>query len=220
MPIYRSAWVLKITQKDEMARTKHDLQKARGKDSARTSASKGEKSASRGKQTAENVRPFCAPGSGAPRKALASRSAFGGPMGVGGAGGAGSSRGAGKTVPGGMARFAAILSAPAGGVVPKKPHRYLPGTVALREIRHYQRTTELLMRKTVFERWVRELLVPLRNNIRVATGTCECLQTAVEEYLVHLFEDVQNAAIHRKCVTVKSKDMLLTRRIRNERWRY
>ena len=211
---------MKITQKDEMARTKHDLQKARGKDSARTSASKGEKSASRGKQTAENVRPFCAPGSGAPRKALASRSAFGGPMGVGGAGGAGSSRGAGKTVPGGMARFAAILSAPAGGVVPKKPHRYLPGTVALREIRHYQRTTELLMRKTVFERWVRELLVPLRNNIRVATGTCECLQTAVEEYLVHLFEDVQNAAIHRKCVTVKSKDMLLTRRIRNERWRY
>jgi histone H3 len=119
-----------------------------------------------------------------------------------------------------MARFAAILSAPAGGVVPKKPHRYLPGTVALREIRKYQRTTELLMQKTVFERWVRELLVPMRNDARVAKGTTECLQTALEEYLVHLFEDVQRSAIHRKCVTVKSKDMVLTRRIRNERWRY
>jgi histone H3 len=191
-----------------MARTKHDAQKSRGKDSARKSASKGEKSARSGKQTADNVRPFCAPG-------VASRSAFGGPMG----GGAGSSRGAGKTVPGGLARFAAILSAPAGGVVPKKPHRYLPGTVALREIRKYQRTTELLMRKTVFTRWVRELLVPLRNDVRVAKGTSECLQTAVEEYLVHLFEDVQLGAIHRKCVTVKSKDMVLARRIRNERWR-
>lgn len=42
-----------------------------------------------------------------------------------------------------------------GGV--KKPHRYRPGTVALREIRRYQKTTELLIRKLPFQRLVREV---------------------------------------------------------------
>lgn len=167
-----------------MARTKHDVPR------------------SNGKQTAS--RPG---GMKAPRKALASRSARGGP-----------SQG-GKTVPGGLARYAAIMSAPAGGVVPKKPHRYRPGTVALRQIRRYQRSTELLMQKTPFARWVRELLGDLKSNVRVRGETFVCLQTAVEEYLVHLFEDTQEAAFHGRRVTLKAKDMMLVKRIRHERWR-
>ena len=47
-------------------------------------------------------------------------------------------------------------SAPATGGV-KKPHRYRPGTVALREIRRYQKSTELLIRKMPFQRLVREI---------------------------------------------------------------
>ena len=43
----------------------------------------------------------------------------------------------------------------AGGV--KKPHRFRPGTVALREIRRYQKSTELLIRKLPFQRLVREI---------------------------------------------------------------
>ena len=39
----------------------------------------------------------------------------------------------------------------------KKPHRYRPGTVALREIRRYQKSTELLIRKLPFQRLVREI---------------------------------------------------------------
>jgi histone H3/H4 len=39
----------------------------------------------------------------------------------------------------------------------KKPHRYRPGTVALREIRKYQKSTELLIRKLPFQRLVREI---------------------------------------------------------------
>jgi hypothetical protein len=35
----------------------------------------------------------------------------------------------------------------------KKPHRYRPGTVALREIRRYQKSTELLIRKLPFQRY-------------------------------------------------------------------
>ena len=42
-----------------------------------------------------------------------------------------------------------------GGV--KKPHRFRPGTVALREIRRYQKSTELLIRKLPFQRLVREI---------------------------------------------------------------
>ena len=184
-----------------MARTKHDVQKSKGKETA-----------SKGKETASRS------GFGStPRKALASRSAAGGPSSA--AGGPSSGRGAGKTVPGGLARFAAIMSAPAGGVVPRKPHRYRPGTVALRQIRHYQNSTELLMQKTPFARWVRELLSDMVSDVRVRGATFECLQTAVEEYLVHLFEHTQLAALHGRRVTLKVKDLQLVKRIRNERWR-
>ncbi|KAF9004606.1 hypothetical protein BDQ17DRAFT_401549 [Cyathus striatus] len=44
----------------------------------------------------------------------------------------------------------------AGGV--KKPHRFRPGTVALREIRRYQKSTELLIRKLPFRGWFVRLL--------------------------------------------------------------
>jgi hypothetical protein len=47
------------------------------------------------------------------------------------------------------------FQAAAGGV--KKPHRFRPGTVALREIRRYQKSTELLIRKLPFQRLVREI---------------------------------------------------------------
>uniref|UniRef100_A0A3B4YI57 H3.2 histone (putative) n=1 Tax=Seriola lalandi dorsalis TaxID=1841481 RepID=A0A3B4YI57_SERLL len=50
-----------------------------------------------------------------------------------------------------LATKAARKSAPATGGV-KKPHRYRPGTVALREIRRYQKSTELLIRKLPFQR--------------------------------------------------------------------
>merc|ERR1711935_457351 len=55
-----------------------------------------------------------------------------------------------------LATKAARKSAPSTGGV-KKPHRYRPGTVALREIRRYQKSTELLIRKLPFQRLVRKL---------------------------------------------------------------
>lgn len=196
--------VIKVPKKGEMARTKHNVQRSDGKQRA----GNGKTSASKGKQTASNARSVGGPST--PRKAMASRSATGGPL---------QARGAGKTVPGGMARFAAVMSAPAGGVVPKRPHKYRPGTVALRQIRHYQRSTQLLMQKTPFARWVRELLSDMKSDVRVRPETFECLQVSVEEYLVHLFEETQLAALHGKRVTLKIKDINLVKRIRNERWR-
>ena len=121
-----------------------------------------------------------------------------------------------------LATKAARKSAPATGGV-KKPHRYRPGTVALREIRRYQKSTELLMRKLPFQRLVREVANDIATGTRFPEGprwqsqAVVALQEAAESYLVHLFEDSNLEAIHAKRVTIQAKDIQIARRIRGER---
>ncbi|CAI0411575.1 unnamed protein product, partial [Linum tenue] len=98
-----------------------------------------------------------------------------------------------------LATKAARKSAPATGGV-KKPHRFRPGTVALREIRKYQKSTELLFRKFPFHKLVREI--------------AQDFKEATEAYLVGLFEDTNLCAIHARRVTIMPKDIQLARRIR------
>ena len=100
---------------------------------------------------------------------------------------------------------------------PVKPHRYRPGTVALREIRQYQKSTELLMRKLPFQRLVREIAHDFKAGLLFQSTAILALQEASEAYLVGLFEDVNLCAIHAKRVTIMPKDMQLARRIRGER---
>jgi histone H3 len=111
---------------------------------------------------------------------------------------------------------AARKTAPAADGV-KKPHRYRPGTVALREIRKYQRSTDLLIRKLPFQRLVREIAQDFKNDLRFQSTAILALQEASEVYLVSLFEDTNLCAIHAKRVTITPKDMHLARRIRGER---
>ena len=100
----------------------------------------------------------------------------------------------------------------------KKPHRYHPGTVALREIRRHQKSTELLIRKLSFQRLVRETAQDLgKINIRFQSGAIMALQEASEAYLVGLLEDSNLCAVHTKRVTIMPKDIQLARRIRGER---
>ncbi|KAK0468371.1 histone-like type 2 [Desarmillaria tabescens] len=106
-------------------------------------------------------------------------------------------------------------SAPTGGV--KKPHRYRPGTVALREIRKYQKSTDLLIRKLPFQRLVREISQDYKTDLRFQSSAILALQEASEAYLVSLFEDTNLAAIHAKRVTIQPKDLALARRLRGER---
>ena len=101
--------------------------------------------------------------------------------------------------------------------IPKKPHRYRPGTVALREIRRYQKSTELLIRKLPFQRLVRELAGEFKTDLRFQSTAIMALQEAAEAYLVSLFEDTNLCAIHAKRVTIMPKDIQLARRIRGER---
>lgn len=104
---------------------------------------------------------------------------------------------------------------PPGGV--KKARRYRPGTVALREIRQYQKSTDLLIRKLPFQRLVREIAQEFKCDVRFQSTALLALQEASEAYIVGLFEDTNLCAIHAKRVTIMPKDIRLARRIRGER---
>lgn len=105
-----------------------------------------------------------------------------------------------------------------GGV--KKPHRYRPGTVALREIRKYQKSTDTLIRKACFQRLVRELAQDIKSDLRFQSTALLALQEAAESYLVGIFEDSNLCAIHAKRVTIMPRDYQLAIRIRgtHHRW--
>ena len=112
--------------------------------------------------------------------------------------------------------------APKGGV--KKHYRYRPGTVALKQIRQYQKSTELLIRKLPFQRLVREIAgdseiitSPLCGKVRFQSTAVMALQEAAEAYLVGLFENTNLCAIHAKRVTIMPKDIQLARRIHGKR---
>lgn len=98
----------------------------------------------------------------------------------------------------------------------KTPHRFHPGTVALREIRKYQKSTDLLIRKLPFQRLVREIAQEYKAEIRFQSAAVLALQEASEAFLVSLFEDTNLCAIHAKRVTVMAKDMQLALRIRGD----
>ncbi|KAF7355401.1 Histone-fold-containing protein [Mycena sanguinolenta] len=116
-------------------------------------------------------------------------------------------------------KSAASASAPA----PRKK-RFRPGTVALREIRKYQKSTDLLLRKLPFARLVREIASEMTTDmndnyqpgadLRWQSSALMALQEATEAYLVHLFEDANLCAIHAKRVTIMQRDIQLARRIR------
>jgi histone H3 len=109
-----------------------------------------------------------------------------------------------------------ILSKPA-LAIPGKAHRFRPGTVALRDIRRFQKSTELLIRKMPFQRLVRDIAQKIQAGYRFQNSAVLAIQEAAEAYLIGLFEDTNLCAIHAKRVTIMSKDMQLARRIRGER---
>ncbi len=100
----------------------------------------------------------------------------------------------------------------------KKSHRFRPGTVALREIRRLQNSTDLCMQKAPLQRLTREIGHAIggsdKAEKRWTQSALLALQEAVESYLIGLFEDANLCAIHARRVTVMTKDMALARRLR------
>lgn len=105
----------------------------------------------------------------------------------------------------------------------KRARRFRPGTVALREIRRYQKSTETLIRKGPFARLVREIATDENalygttgGGLRFQSVALEALQHAAEAYLVSMFDDANLCAIHAKRVTIMAKDMKLAMRLRGD----
>ena len=89
--------------------------------------------------------------------------------------------------------------------------------MALREIRRYQKSTDLLVRRLPFQRLVREIAQDFKQELRFQSSAILATQEASEAYLVGLMEDTNLCAIHAKRVTIMPKDIQLTRRIRGEK---
>ncbi|GAA5857000.1 hypothetical protein JCM9279_007308 [Rhodotorula babjevae] len=102
----------------------------------------------------------------------------------------------------------------------RKRFRWRPCTVALREIRRFQMSTDLLIRKAPFVRLVHEICTTERQPMRWQTSALRALQEAAEDHLAELFADANLCAIHAKRTTVTPKDLLLARRLRGETWRH
>ena len=114
-----------------------------------------------------------------------------------------------------LATKAARKSAPATGGC-KKPHRYRPGTVALREIRKYQKSMDHLICKLPFQRLARELAQSISGDLRFQATALATSQEASEAFLIGLMEDANLCAIHARRVTIMPKDLQLSQRIRRE----
>lgn len=99
----------------------------------------------------------------------------------------------------------------------KKVRRWHPGTVALREVRKYQNSTDLLIPRAPFRRLVREIVVNLKDTIRVQRSALDALQEASESYIIGVLNDANLCTIHAKRVTLFPKDLHLAMRLRGER---
>lgn len=110
-----------------------------------------------------------------------------------------------------------IAKKPAGATGTKRAHRWRPGTVALREIRRYQKGTELLIRKAPFQRLVRELATSQKEGLRFQSSAVLAIQEASEAYMISLLADTNLCAIHAQRVTIMPRDVKLARRLRGER---
>ena len=95
----------------------------------------------------------------------------------------------------------------------KKPRRFKSGTVALREICHYQKSTELLCHKLPVSRLIRELAQDFKTDLRWQASAIAALHEAMEAYMVGLFV---LCCIHARWVTIMPKDMQLSHHIRGE----
>ncbi|KAK0530937.1 Histone cluster 1 [Tilletia horrida] len=114
-----------------------------------------------------------------------------------------------------LATKAARKSVPAVGGV-KRPFKWLPGTCALREIRRYQNSTDLLIRKLSFQRVLKDVTFAFHPAMRIQSTAIQAIQEATEQFIVELFKDACDAAVHARRQTVMVRDMALVRRMRGD----
>jgi histone H3 len=108
----------------------------------------------------------------------------------------------------------AAQSAGQKAIAMRKPHRWSSGMVAAREIRKFQKTTDLLIRKAPFLRLVQEIALKFgKSDLQMQSTAVLALQEAAEYFMVDVFSDTNLCALHGKRVTIMVKDPVLACRI-------
>ena len=102
--------------------------------------------------------------------------------------------------------------------------------VALREIRRYQKSTKCLIKRSPFQKLIREISQEYRVcpngpgtpsiQVRLQSTAIAALQEAAENFIVGLFEDANLLAVHAKRVTVMPRDVTLALRIRGNHYHW
>jgi histone H3/H4 len=101
----------------------------------------------------------------------------------------------------------------------KKMRHWRPGTVALREIRHFQKTTHFLIKRAPFARLVRETVASVTaSKLRIGSSALQAIQEATEAYMISLLSDTNMCALHARRVTAMPRDMQLAKKLRGERF--
>ena len=105
-----------------------------------------------------------------------------------------------------------------GGAGMKKSYKFKPGTVSLRQIKHYQKQTGHCFNipKAPFIRLIREVTQDYKTDMRLSRDCINIIHMDAENYLVDLLRDSNLQAIHAKRVRVMPSDIQMARRMRNE----
>lgn len=98
--------------------------------------------------------------------------------------------------------------------------RYRPGTVALREIRKYQKEVKILFRKLPMQRLYRDVLKDMKDalgnpvsGLRLQGQALRNLDEIVQSYIVSRYEAGNLCTIHAKRVTLMKKDLDLIEKL-------
>ncbi len=96
-------------------------------------------------------------------------------------------------------------------IAARKPHRWRPGTEAAREIRKFQKTTDLLIRIAPFQILVQEIVeqVSRKSDLQMQSTALLALKEAAEYFMVDVFNNTKLCASHAKHITIMRKDMVL-----------
>lgn len=100
--------------------------------------------------------------------------------------------------------------------VVKRPRRFKPGTIALREIKKYQKSTELVLQKAPLQRVIKSIMHAYNAQLRMSSTGALIIQEAVEAHIISLLADCNLCAQHARRVSIQPKDFYLARRIRGK----
>lgn len=102
-----------------------------------------------------------------------------------------------------------------GEIKQRKPHRFRPGTQALRQIRRIQKGCETLIPKANISRLIREIAGDFKSDIRFTANAMKALHEASEPFLIERFADAQLQAIHAGRITITDKDLKMVARMKD-----